>query len=84
MSDAEFSLLAVPLLRRGSLLEGVVQARGGGGAFDTLAFHQLLHRAELEARVDEAERPPLEFEFVLLGERGGFVGRGRLADDADR
>ena len=32
---------------------------------------------------DEAERPPLELLFVFLGERGGFVGRGRLADDAD-
>jgi hypothetical protein len=35
------------------------------------------------ARADEAKRPPLELIFVVLGERGGFVGRGRLADDAD-
>ena len=34
-------------------------------------------------RADEAERPPLELVFVLLGERGGLVGRGRFADDAD-
>jgi len=35
------------------------------------------------ARADEAERPPLELIFVLLGEGGGFVGRGGFADDAD-
>ena len=35
------------------------------------------------ARADEAERPPLELVFVVLGERGGFVGRGGFADDAD-
>ena len=34
-------------------------------------------------RTDEAERPPLELIFVVLGERGGFVGRGGFADDAD-
>jgi hypothetical protein len=35
------------------------------------------------ARADEAERPPLELIFVVLGERGGFVGRGGVADDAN-
>ena len=35
------------------------------------------------ARANEAERPPLELIFVVLGERGGFVGRGGFADDAD-
>ena len=35
-------------------------------------------------RADEAARPPLELIFVVLGERGGLVGRGRLADDADK
>ena len=34
-------------------------------------------------RADEAERPPLELIFVVLGERGGLVGRGGFADDAD-
>jgi hypothetical protein len=35
------------------------------------------------ARADKAKRPPLELIFVVLGERGGFVGRGGFADDAD-
>jgi hypothetical protein len=35
------------------------------------------------ARADEAECPPLELVFVVLGEFGGVGRRGRLADDAD-
>ena len=32
---------------------------------------------------DQAQGPPLELEFVLLGQDVGFVGRGRLADRDD-
>jgi len=35
-------------------------------------------------RADETQRLPLEYIFLLLGERGDPVGRGRLADDADK
>ena len=35
------------------------------------------------SRADEAERPPLELEFVFLSERGGFIRGSWLADDAD-
>jgi hypothetical protein len=35
------------------------------------------------ARADEAQRPPLELIFVLLGQRGGFVGGDGFADGDD-
>ena len=35
------------------------------------------------ARIDQAERPPLELTFVLAGQHGGFVWRGRFAHGDD-
>ena len=55
--ESEFLLIAAFLFRCGRFLERLFDRCGARGTLDPLPFHQLLHRAELEAR---------EFLFVGL------------------